>query len=158
MEIIDKGCMKILKPKFGCVLYNKKNDSYSGIVYLGKYGDINDYEEVEDKTIPRRLREEIEILGEKTTVSEGKIEKQTEINGIQDEMIDINMMALDELFCMFEPFLMSVASATEVNTKEVRNPMVELYVAMIQRGLKTIEEVPIRYRAKVEKLLKELEK
>jgi hypothetical protein len=36
--------------------------------------------------------------------------------------------------------------------------MVELYVAMIQRGLKTIEEVPVRYRAQVEKLLKELEK
>ena len=77
---------------------------------------------------------------------------------MQDEMIDINMMALDELFCMFEPFLMSVASASASNSKEVRNPMVELYVAMIQRGLKTIEEVPVRYRAQVEKLLKELEK
>ena len=79
---------------------------------------------------------------------------------MQDEMIDINMMALDELFCMFEPFLMSVASASAsaLDAKEVRNPMVELYVAMIQRGLKTIEEVPVRYRAQVEKLLKELEK
>ena len=35
--------------------------------------------------------------------------------------------------------------------------MVELYVVMIQRGLKTLEEVPDRYRAKVEKLLKEVE-
>lgn len=35
--------------------------------------------------------------------------------------------------------------------------MVELYVVMIQRGLKTLEEIPARYRAKVEKLLGEVE-
>lgn len=35
--------------------------------------------------------------------------------------------------------------------------MVELYVVMVQRGLKTLEEVPTRYRAKVEKLLGEVE-
>ena len=35
--------------------------------------------------------------------------------------------------------------------------MVELYVVMIQRGLKTLEEIPVRYRAKVEKLLGEVE-
>lgn len=36
--------------------------------------------------------------------------------------------------------------------------MIELYVAMVQRGLKTIEEVPARYREKVKNLLKEIEK
>lgn len=35
--------------------------------------------------------------------------------------------------------------------------MVELYVVMIQRNLKTLEEVPARYRAKVEQLLKEVD-
>lgn len=36
--------------------------------------------------------------------------------------------------------------------------MVELYVVMIQKGLKTIEEVPLRYREEVRQLLEELEK
>ena len=33
------------------------------------------------------------------------------------------------------------------------NPMVELYVVMIQRGLKTIEQVPVRYREQVRAIL-----
>ena len=36
--------------------------------------------------------------------------------------------------------------------------MVELYVAMVQRGLKTIDQVPARYREDVKVLLAELEK
>lgn len=35
--------------------------------------------------------------------------------------------------------------------------MVELYVVMIQRGLRTIDQVPARYRAKVQALLDALE-
>ena len=34
--------------------------------------------------------------------------------------------------------------------------MVELYVVLIQRGLRTLEQVPQRYRAKVEELLAEI--
>lgn len=36
--------------------------------------------------------------------------------------------------------------------------MVELYVVMVQRGLKTIDQVPARYREDVKALLAELEK
>lgn len=36
--------------------------------------------------------------------------------------------------------------------------MVELYVVMVQRGLKTIDQVPARYREDVRALLAELEK
>ena len=35
--------------------------------------------------------------------------------------------------------------------------MVELYTVMVQRGLKTIEEVPERYREQVRALLEEVE-
>ena len=41
--------------------------------------------------------------------------------------------------------------------KEV-SKMVELYVVMIQRGLKTIEQVPARYREEVRTLLEAVEK
>ena len=38
------------------------------------------------------------------------------------------------------------------------NPMVELYVVMVQRGLKTLEQVPARYREGVRALLEAVEK
>lgn len=36
--------------------------------------------------------------------------------------------------------------------------MVDLYVAMVMRGLKTIDEVPTRYREQVKVILNQLEK
>ena len=36
--------------------------------------------------------------------------------------------------------------------------MVELYVVMVQRGLKTIEQVPARYREQVRQILEKVEK
>ena len=41
-------------------------------------------------------------------------------------------------------------------SKEVL-PMVELYVVMVQRGLKTIEQVPARYREQVRAILTAVE-
>ena len=37
------------------------------------------------------------------------------------------------------------------------NLMEELYVVMIQRGLKTIDQVPVRYRKQVEAILEAVE-
>lgn len=37
------------------------------------------------------------------------------------------------------------------------NNMVELYVVMIQRGLKTLDQVPVRYREQVKDLLAAVE-
>lgn len=42
-------------------------------------------------------------------------------------------------------------------SKEV-SKMVELYVVMIQRGLKTIDQVPVRYREQVKVILESVEK
>ena len=36
--------------------------------------------------------------------------------------------------------------------------MVDMYVAMVQRRLKTIEKVPVRYREEVTEILAKLEK
>ena len=35
--------------------------------------------------------------------------------------------------------------------------MVELYVVMVQRGLKTIDQVPVRYREQVKAILETIE-
>ena len=86
------------------------------------------------------------------------IEEIKSVNSIQDEIIDMTMLALDEMFELFEPMLSLSIRSMSLNNKEVNNPMVELYVVMIQRGLKTIDQVPERYKADVQALLNEIEK
>ena len=70
----------------------------------------------------------------------------------------MTMLALDEMFEMFEPMLSSSIKSMSLNNEEVRNPMVELYVVMIQRGLKTIDQIPARYREEVKAILDAVEK
>ena len=77
---------------------------------------------------------------------------------VQNETLDTTMLALDEMFVLFEPILMTTMSVLSVNKREARNPMVELYVVMIQRGLKTIDQVPARYREEVKAILDAIEK
>ena len=48
--------------------------------------------------------------------------------------------------------------AKVMNEEMEVNPMVELYVVMVQRGLKTLEQVPARYREQVRQILEKVEK
>mgnify|MGYP003291527229 CR=1 FL=1 len=70
---------------------------------------------------------------------------------------DITMLAMDEMYTMLEPVLAMTPSTMSLRgtlmQEEVRVPMVELYVVMVQRGLKTIDQVPARYREQVREIL-----
>ena len=82
-----------------------------------------------------------------------------------ESITDIVLNSIDEVFMMIEPLiaineeiLMSLDSPEPLNeiiNKEV-SKMVELYVVMIQRGLKTIDQVPTRYREQVRELLEQV--
>ena len=101
------------------------------------------------------ITENKELTEEVSTLSvENEELKQT--NEIQDELIDINMCATDEMYVLLEPLLAQSISTMSLE-REV-SKMVDLYVAMIQRGLKTIDEVPTRYREQVKEVLAQLEK
>lgn len=82
--------------------------------------------------------------------------KIEETNKSQDELINTTMLATDEMFMMLEPLLPEVAQT--INLERSVSKMVDLYVAMVQRGLKTIDEVPTRYREQVKEILAQLEK
>lgn len=137
MKITNKGNLRILESDVGYILYNKKTDTYSEKVYLGIYGDIEDYEEIIDEKFANKLYDNIQSLNK-------KIEERT---NLQNELIDINMFAVDEIFSLIEPLLL-MSLSTEETSK-----MAELYVAMIKRGLKTLDEIPSKYRGQVVKLL-----
>lgn len=85
-----------------------------------------------------------------------RVDDLEKANQIQDELIDISLLATDEMFCMIEPIL-ELVPQTLVGERTV-SKMIDMYVAMIIRGLKTIEEVPVRYREEVKKVLAQLEK
>ena len=98
---------------------------------------------------------EDEIVNVNETLEE-KIEKLQEENKTQDILIDTTMLATDEIFTMIEPILELVPQ--NMTLERSTSKMVDMYVCMIQRGLKTIEQVPERYREEVKRILTELEK
>ena len=98
--------------------------------------------------------ENFETPPQQSPTLEERVEQIEGVNTIQDELINVSLLATDEVFCMLEPLLSSV---NIINVKGVSR-MVDMYVVMIQRGLKTIEDVPLRYREEVKRILEALEK
>lgn len=147
MKIIQTTALTKIIPEEGFKIYSRKTNSYYDTVYLGINDSVDDYVELED---PER-KSNIDELNEKVDILEQN-------DQMHDGIIDTTMMAIDEIFMMIEPFLDMIPLAMTIDSREEkRDPMVELYVAMIQRGLKTLEQVPVRYRAEVEDLLNKLE-
>ena len=66
-------------------------------------------------------------------------------NREQDDVIDVTLLALDEVYGMIDE--------GEIETMSMGSPMVNVYVKMIKRGIKTLDEVPAKYRAEVEELI-----
>ena len=124
------------------MLYDPVNDIYSEKVYLGKGASPNTYEEVIKENA---INDVCEVIPAMMDVSEN-----------QYELLDTTFMAIDEVFCLIEPFLAMIPMTMSLE-REVTNPMVELYVVMIQRGLKTIDQVPERYREDVRAILEAVE-
>lgn len=83
-------------------------------------------------------------------------EELKEVNNTQDILIDTTMMATDEVYTMLEPILEMISQTMSLERSVSK--MVDMYVAMVQRGLKTIEQVPARYREEVREILAKLEK
>lgn len=83
------------------------------------------------------------------------IENIRRVNSSQDDLIDIALLATDEMYMMIEPLL--AEQPQFINGKGV-SKMVDMYTAMVIRGLKTIDEVPVRYREQVKEILAQLEK
>ena len=111
------------------------------------------------QAVVTNLMEENEVLNNQVSTLSVENEELKATNEVQDEMIDVTMMATDEVYNMIEPLLAQIMETSTLNiNNEVINPMVDMYVAMVQRGLKTIDQVPVRYREEVAKILAELEK
>lgn len=144
MVIINKEHFTILIADEGKKIMRKNNADYYEKVYLAKNDTIGNYVEVED---PDRISdiEELNI----------KVEEQAVINATQDIVIDTSLLAVDEMFTLVESLISETSTFT---FRKGGDKMVDFYVVMIQRGLKTIDQIPERYREEVRAILEKLEK
>ena len=126
------------------------------IIYNCKTGEIT-FNEIEVPDIAKELPIPKGLtLEEKVELLEDENKKIKEVNNTQDILIDTTMMATDEVYTMLEPILEMIPQTMSLERSVSK--MVDMYVAMVQRGLKTIEQVPARYREEVTEILAKLEK
>lgn len=167
---------------FADFIYLGKNDSPDNYEEVGReiwkhfvVEENPDINELKDRTEDLQssvsnLQEETSILNE-TQLMNGEIdniimEAITDSDEKHEALTDVVLCAIDEIFMMLDPLIsiseevvMSMENSKQLGellNKEV-SKMVELYVVMVQRGLKTIEQVPARYREQVRELLANVE-
>ena len=106
MHIENKGNMRIITPDFGYVIYNKKAGSYSSKVYLGINASLDDFTEVIDESIPKPIRDKVTEVAEEA-------KNATEINNTQDEILNISMLATDEINTEYSSLVDSILLAID---------------------------------------------
>ena len=166
---------------FSDFIYLGKNDSPDNYEEVGREiwkhfiedpnPDVNELQ-----NIAKDLQEDVQNLQDDTNaLSESQLINEETDNIIMSAIVDsdekhetltdVLLCAIDDLYSQIEPLLTvseELCIMGEFESKSRINAlggdsMVELYVVMIQRGLKTIEQVPARYREQVQALLNAVE-
>ena len=131
-------------------------------------GAVEDIQELQEKT--NTLSETSEVLTEQVAILEETQLVSTEMTDVvmyavaesdekHEDMTDLLLLGISDIFTVFEPLLIMYEEQTpsvialdldeEPATFSNRNmlaPMVELYREIIRRELKTIDEIPERFR------------
>ena len=131
-------------------------------------GAIEDIQGLQEKT--NTLSETSEILTEQVTILEETQSLSTEMTDVvmyavtesdekHEDMTDLLLLGISDMFTVFEPVLimyeeqipsvMALDLDEEPATFSNRNmlaPMVEVYREIVRRELKTIDEIPERFR------------
>lgn len=144
MQKIESSFFTVLIPDKGYKIINKLNGQSYQKVYLGINDSIDNYtEEVDEKYVNmdyvvelNDIKESFNFFSEETS-----------------NIIDSILLGMDELLQLTEPILEFLPMTLDVEQEKVVSKFVALYVLMIQRGLKTIEEIPERFKGDVENLL-----
>ena len=143
MQKIESSFFTVLIPDKGYKIINKLNGQSYQKVYLGINDSIDNYtEEVDEKYV------NMDYVVELNDVKES-------FNFFSEEtfnIIDSILLGMDELLQLIDPILGSPMTL-DIEQEKVVSKFVALYVLMIQRGLKTIEEIPERFKGDVENLL-----
>ena len=91
MKLEERGTLRILTPEVGHKLYCVSTNSYVTKVYLGVNDSIDNYREVIDEEYV-----DIDMVTELKETQE-RVALTEEVNATQDEILNISMLATDEI-------------------------------------------------------------
>jgi hypothetical protein len=138
MQIIKSTFFTTIIPDKGYKIVNKNNGKFYKKVLLGPNDSVDNYGEVVDeKYIDMDYVIELDKL--KSTIEENEL------------TIDLLLYSIDEIYTSVEPLLDMVPMTIETENKVSK--LVNFYALMVKRDLKTIEEIPERFREEVSKLI-----
>jgi hypothetical protein len=140
MQIIESGLFTILVPDKGYKLVNKTNGMCSKKVYLGKLDSPENYGEVVDEKYVN-----MDFVVELNDLKED-YKKTCEQNELDTDLL---LMVIDSMYNMFEPLMGMMPMALSETKEKQQDIFVEFYVQIVKRGLKSIEEIPERFREEV---------
>ena len=131
-------------------------------------GAVEDIQELQEKT--NMLSETSEVLTEQVAILEEVQSLSTEMTDVvmyavvesdekHEDMTDLLLLGISDMFTVFEPLLIMYEQQTPsvmaldldeesvtFSNRNILSPMVELYREIIRRELKTIDEIPERFR------------
>ena len=166
---------------FSDFIYLGKNDSPDNYEEVGReiwkhFIEEENPDVRELQNIAKDLQSDVQNLQDDTNaLSESQLIRDETDNIIMSAIVDsdekhetltdVLLCAIDDLYSQVDPLLTvseELCIMGEFESKSRINAlggdsMVELYVVMIQRGLKTVEQVPARYREQVQALLTAVE-
>ena len=138
MQIIESSFFTTIIPDKGYKIVNKNNGKFYKKVLLGPNDSVDNYGEVVDEKYIN-IDYVVELDKLKSTIEENEL------------TIDLLLYTIDEMYTSVEPLLAMVPMTIETENKVSK--LVNFYVLMIKRDLKTIDEIPERFREEVNKLL-----
>ena len=138
MQIIESSFFTTIIPDKGYKIVNKNNGKFYKKVLLGPNDSVDNYGEVVDEKYIN-IDYVVELDKLKSTIEENEL------------TIDLLLYTIDEMYTSVEPLLAMVPMTIETENKVSK--LVNFYVLMIKRDLKTIEEIPERFKEEVRKLI-----
>ena len=96
MELTERNGLRILTSDFGYLIHNKETDIYAEKFYLGINANIEDFEEVEDDAIDKKLIKKVTELEEKEE-SLNKIGKIV-ANQVTDDVVALSIQEFYDIW------------------------------------------------------------
>ena len=107
MKLEERGTLRILTPEVGYKLYCVSTNSYVTKVYLGVNDSIDNYREMVDEDYV-----DIDMVTELKETQE-RVSLTEEVNAVQDEVLNISMLATDEINTEYSSLVDSILLAID---------------------------------------------
>ena len=183
MKVVNSDKFIKIVADEGKKITNANRDFFSDYIYLSKNDSPDNYEEVGREIWKHFIEEENPDVKELTARTEDLQEDVQALNEAQNAnletdsmlmsaiaesfeshevMLDVMLCAIDEMYQLIAPVMeadeeICVTMGLDANIlnkiKNNKNIFGNLYVIMVERGLKKIEDIPNKYRSYVANLL-----